>query len=145
MHREAWIPEIDMTSRQELKPSAQHPIEIARAGRPVAVRAGGAVIAQTHDALELREAKYPPVLYIPRIDVKMEQLERSTHTTYCPFKGDASYYSIPALGERGRNGVWTYETPFESVAAIKEHLAFYPDRVEIVWSGSPLFHERRSP
>ena len=121
-----------MTSRQVLKPSPQHPIDIAPAGRPVTVRAGAQVIAQTRDALELREAKYPPVFYVPRRDVRMEELERSAHTTYCPFKGDASYYSIPALGERGRNAVWTYETPYESVAAIEAHLAFYPDRVDIV-------------
>lgn len=121
-----------MTSRQILKPSPQHPIDIAPAYRAVTVRAGAQVIARTQDALELREAEYPPVLYIPRRDVRMETLERSAHTTYCPFKGDASYYSIPALGERGRNAVWTYETPYESVAAIAGHLAFYPDRVDIV-------------
>jgi uncharacterized protein (DUF427 family) len=131
-----------MTSRQVLKPSPQHPIEIVRAGRAVTVRAGGAVIAQTQAALELREAKYPPVFYIPRTDVRMERLERSAHTTYCPFKGDASYYSIRALGERGRNGVWTYETPFESVAAIREHLAFYPDCVEILAQDPPSFSTR---
>ena len=121
-----------MTSRQIRQPSLEHPIDIGRAGRRVTVKVDGNVIAQTDDALELREAKYPPVLYIPRADVRMERLERSAHTTYCPFKGDANYYSVPALGERGRNGVWTYEAPYEAVAAIREHLAFYPDRVEIV-------------
>jgi uncharacterized protein (DUF427 family) len=121
-----------MTSRQILKPSPEHPITIERAGRRVTVRVDGNLIAQTENALELREAKYPPVLYIPRADVRMESLERSGHTSYCPFKGDANYYSVPALGERGRNGVWTYETPYDAVAAIKEHLAFYPDRVEII-------------
>lgn len=120
-----------MTNRQILKPSPEHPIDIERAGRRVTVEVAGQVIAQTDDALELREARYPPVLYIPRADVRMECLERSGHTTYCPFKGDANYYDVLALGERGRNDVWTYETPYEAVAAIKEHLAFYRDRVEI--------------
>ncbi|MCC2655850.1 MAG: hypothetical protein K0Q76_958 [Panacagrimonas sp.] len=120
-----------MTSRQVRQPSPEHPIDIGPAGRRVTVKVGGNVIAQTDDALELREAKYPPVLYIPREHVRMESLERSAHTTYCPFKGDANYYSVPALGDRGRNGVWTYEAPYEAVAAIREHLAFYPDRVEI--------------
>lgn len=121
-----------MTRRQMLKPSPEHPIEIARAGRRVIVKVDGRPIAQTEDALELREAKYPPVLYIPRADVRMERLQRSEHGTYCPFKGDANYYSLPELGERGRNAVWTYETPYEAVAVIQDHLAFYPDRVEIV-------------
>lgn len=121
-----------MTRRQMLKPSPEHPIEIARAGRRVIVKVDGRPIAQTEDALELREAKYPPVLYIPRADVRMERLQRSEHGTYCPFKGDANYYSLPELGERGRNAVWTYETPYEAVAVIQNHLAFYPDRVEIV-------------
>lgn len=120
-----------MTSRQVLKPSPDHPIDIERAGRRVTVKLDRTVIAQTDDALELREARYPPVLYIPRTDVRMQSLERSAHTSYCPFKGTASYYSIPALGPRGQNAVWTYETPFEAVEAIGEHLAFYPDRVEI--------------
>ena len=121
-----------MTSRQILKPSPEHPIAIERAGRRVTVNAGGKMIAQTENALELREAKYPPVFYIPRADVDMESLERSDRTSYCPFKGDANYYSVPALGERGRNSVWTYEMPYEAVAQIEEHLAFYQDRVEIV-------------
>lgn len=121
-----------MTRRQKLTPSPEHPIEIARAGRTVIVKVDGRPIAQTDDALELREAKYPPVFYIPRADVRMERLQRSEHGTYCPFKGDANYYSLPELGERGRNAVWTYETPYEAVAAIQDHLAFYPDRVEIV-------------
>lgn len=121
-----------MTGRQILKPSPEHLIDIERAGRGVTVKIDGKIIAKTENALELREAKYPPVLYIPRADVRMESLERSEHTTYCPFKGDASYYSVPALGERGQNAIWTYETPFEAVAAIEKHLAFYPDRVEII-------------
>jgi uncharacterized protein (DUF427 family) len=94
------------------------------------VTVGGKVIADTSDALTLREASYPAVQYIPRRDVDMAALARSEHTTYCPYKGDASYYSIPAGGDRSRNAVWTYETPFEAMAQIKDHVAFYPDRVD---------------
>ena len=82
--------------------------------------------------LALREAAYPPVLYVPRKDVDMSALARTTHSTFCPYKGDASYFSIPAGGERATNAVWTYENPFEAVAAIKDHVAFYPDRVEAI-------------
>jgi uncharacterized protein (DUF427 family) len=77
-----------------------------------------------------REAEYPAVQYIPRRDVDMGALARSEHTTYCPYKGDASYYNIPGGGDRSLNAIWTYETPFEAVAQIKEYLAFYADRVD---------------
>jgi uncharacterized protein (DUF427 family) len=96
----------------------------------VVVTVGGQVIADTSDALTLREASYPAVQYIPRRDVDMAALTRSEHTTYCPYKGDASYYSIPAGGDRSVNAVWTYETPFEAMAQIKDYFAFYPDRVD---------------
>jgi uncharacterized protein (DUF427 family) len=86
---------------------------------------------ETNSALTLREAKYPAVHYIPRADVDMTRLARTAHTTYCPFKGDCSYFSLPDAGERGVNAVWTYEAPFPAVEAIKDHLAFYPNRVEI--------------
>jgi uncharacterized protein (DUF427 family) len=72
------------------------------------------------------------VQYIPRRDVDMAALTRSDHTTYCPYKGDASYYSIPAGGDRSQNAVWTYETPFDAVAPIKEYVAFYPSRVDAI-------------
>jgi uncharacterized protein (DUF427 family) len=94
------------------------------------VTVGRRVIADTRDALTLREASYPAVQYIPRRDVDMAALTRSEHTTYCPYKGDASYYSIPAGGGRSLNAVWTYETPFEAMAQIKDYVAFYPDRVD---------------
>jgi uncharacterized protein (DUF427 family) len=111
-------------------PGPDHPISVEANPSRVIVKVGGKVIADTRDALTLREAHYPPVQYVPRRDVDMTALARSEHTTYCPYKGDASYYSIPAGGDRSLNAVWTYETPFEAVAQIKEHLAFYPDRVE---------------
>jgi uncharacterized protein (DUF427 family) len=94
------------------------------------VTVAGRVIADTTAALTLREASYPPVQYIPRQDVDMTMLERTEHSTYCPYKGDCNYYSIPAGGPRAANSVWTYETPFEAVEAIRDHVAFYPDRVD---------------
>jgi uncharacterized protein (DUF427 family) len=111
-------------------PGPNHPISIEANASRVVVKVGGKIIADTREALTLREASYPPVQYIPRRDVDMTALSRSQHTTYCPYKGDASYYSIPAGGDRSKNAVWTYETPFEAMAQIKDYLAFYPDRVD---------------
>jgi len=111
-------------------PGPDHPISVNANPSRVVVVLGGKVIADTTNGLTLREATYPAVQYIPRRDVDMAALARSEHTTYCPYKGDASYYSIPAGGDRSVNAVWTYETPFEAVAEIKDYLAFYPDRVD---------------
>ena len=111
-------------------PGPDHPISIDPNPSRVVVTLGGKIIADTREALTLREASYPPVQYIPRRDVDMAALARTEHTTYCPYKGDASYYSIPAGGDRSLNAVWTYETPFEAMAQIKDYLAFYPDRVD---------------
>jgi uncharacterized protein (DUF427 family) len=111
-------------------PGPDHPIAIEANLSRVVVTVGGRVVADTRDALTLREAAYPAVQYIPRRDVDMAALTRSEHTTYCPYKGDASYYSIPAGGDRSLNAVWTYETPFEAMAQIKDYVAFYPDRVD---------------
>jgi uncharacterized protein (DUF427 family) len=111
-------------------PGPDHPISIVANPSRVVVTVGGKVIADTRGALTLREASYPPVQYIPRRDVDMAALTRSEHTTYCPYKGDASYYSIPAGGARSLNAVWTYETPFEAMAQIKDYVAFYPERVD---------------
>ncbi len=91
----------------------------------------GQVLADTCDALTLREARYPAVQYIPRKDVDMARLTPSAHQTYCPYKGECSYFNLPSGDESGANAVWSYEAPFEAVASIKDHLAFYPDRVEI--------------
>ena len=111
-------------------PGLDHPISIEANPSRVVVEVGGKIIADTREALTLREASYPAVQYIPRRDVDMAALARSEHTTYCPYKGDASYYSIPAGGDRSLNAVWTYETPFEAVAQIKDYVAFYSDRVD---------------
>jgi uncharacterized protein (DUF427 family) len=119
-----------MADRQVRIPGPDHPISIDANPSRVVVTVGGKTIADSRDALTLREASYPAVQYIPRRDVDMAALERSEHTTYCPYKGDASYYSIPAGGDRSINAVWTYETPFEAMARIKEYVAFYADRVD---------------
>ncbi len=113
-------------------PGPDHPITITQSGSHVVVSVGDRVLADTTAALSLREASYPEVLYVPRKDVDMTLLERTAHTTYCPYKGDCNYYSIPAGGERSVNAVWTYEQPYDSVAVIREHLAFYPDRVDSI-------------
>ena len=113
-------------------PGPDHPITIAPNPARVVVTLAGHVIADTHNALTLREAAYPAVLYIPRKDVAMALLERTEHTTYCPYKGDCSYYSIPAGGERSANAVWTYEQPYAAVAEIEGHVAFYPSRVDSI-------------
>ena len=83
-------------------------------------------------SLSLKQASYPAVIYIPRADVDMTQLRPTDHTTFCPYKGTCSYFSIPALGAKGENAVWCYEEPFEDVVSIRGALAFYPDRVDIV-------------
>ena len=120
-----------MTNRPVLTPGPDHPITIERNPNRVQVRAGDTLIADTANALTLREANYPPVHYIPRADVDMVQLERSHHATYCPYKGEAAYFHIVALGESGSNAVWTYEQPYGAVGEIVEYLAFYPNVVEI--------------
>lgn len=106
-----------------------HRITTKPAGARVQVRFNGEVIADSQDAILLEEGSYPPVYYFPRKDVKMERLKRSTHSTHCPFKGDASYYS---LVNGAQNAVWTYETPYDEMSAIKEHVAFYPDKVDSI-------------
>ena len=121
-----------MTSKPVKTPGPDHPITIERNRGRIVVSVGGRVLADTRAALTLREASYPPVQYIPRKDVDMSLLERTQHATYCPYKGDCAYYSIPAGGQRSMNAVWTYEAPFAAVEAIKDHLAFYPDRVDAV-------------
>jgi len=113
-------------------PGPDHPITIERNAKRVVVSIGGAVVADSRDALILREADYPAVQYIPRKDVDMTLLERTAHTTYCPYKGDCGYFSVPSAGTRAINAVWTYEAPYDAVAAIKDHLAFYPDRVDAI-------------
>lgn len=113
-------------------PNAEHPITIEPTTGRVRVLSGGKVIADSRNALTLRESHYPPVQYIPRSDVDMQLLARTDNETYCPYKGDAAYYSIAPGGEVAVNAVWTYEAPYDAVATIKDHLAFYPDRVDAI-------------
>ena len=113
-------------------PGPDHPITIEADGAHVVVRLGDRVIADTLHALSLREAAYPAVHYIPRQDVDLSLLQRTDHSTYCPYKGECAYFSIPSGGERSVNAVWTYESPYDAVAVIKDHLAFYPDRVDAI-------------
>jgi uncharacterized protein (DUF427 family) len=121
----------DATTQRPVKePSPDHPITIEPNPAHVVVRAGGRVLADTDRALTLREASYPPVQYVPLEDVERSLLIATDHATYCPYKGDASYYSI-ADAENGENAVWEYREPRPAVAAIKGHVAFYADRVEI--------------
>ena len=109
-------------------PDAGHPITIVSTKGRVIVRCGGKVVAETRRALTLKEASYPSVQYIPREDADMSLLSRVEHRTYCPYKGEASYYSLPDAP----NAAWSYEAPHPAMVAIKEYLAFYPDRVDVI-------------
>jgi uncharacterized protein (DUF427 family) len=113
-------------------PNADHPITIEPTKARVKVTVAGKVIADSTHALTLRESDYPAVHYIPRSDVDMSLLARTDNESYCPFKGDASYFSITNGGDRTVNAVWTYESPYDAVAPIKDHLAFYADRVDAI-------------
>jgi uncharacterized protein (DUF427 family) len=130
-----------MKEKQIKVPSPNHPISIERNPARVAVSVAGRVIADTNDALTLREADYPPVQYIPREDVDLAQLKRTDHATYCPYKGDCTYYSVPIGGKESINAVWTYENPYPAVAQIKGYVAFYPDRVDEITEQPPTKRE----
>jgi uncharacterized protein (DUF427 family) len=130
-----------MKEKQIRIPGPDHPISIQRNPARVVVSVAGHTIADTRNALTLREADYSPVQYIPREDVDLSQLKRTDHTTYCPYKGDCSYYSVPAGGKKSVNAVWTYEDPYPAVAQIKEHVAFYPDRVNEIAEQLPATRE----
>ncbi len=121
-----------MHERPRKIPGPDHPISIEPSGRRIVISVAGRVIADSRAALALKEATYPVVHYIPRKDVDMSLLQRTAHTTYCPYKGDCSYYSIPAGGDKSSNAVWSYEAPYPSVVAIKDHLAFYRDRIDTI-------------
>jgi uncharacterized protein (DUF427 family) len=130
-----------MKEKQIKNPGADHPISIERNPARVVVSVAGRVIADTRNALTLREADYPPVHYIPREDLDFTQLERTDHATYCPYKGDCNYYSIPAGGKKSVNAVWTYDNPYPAVAQIKGYVSFYPDRVDEIAEQLPTKRE----
>ena len=113
-------------------PGPDHPIAIERSANRIVVAVAGRVVADTRAALTLREASYPAVQYIPRKDVDTALLERTDRVTYCPYKGDCAYYSIPVGGARSVNAVWSYEAPYAAVSEIREFLAFDPDRVDAI-------------
>ena len=114
------------------QPGPDHPIAITPSGTRVRVRFGSRVVADTTAALILRETSYPPVYYVPRHHADMRLLTRTAHASHCPYKGDASYFTIVADGRRADNAVWSYEQPYPAMAEIKEYLAFYPDRVDAI-------------
>ncbi len=114
------------------KQHPEHRIETKPARVRVRVTFNGEVIADSRDAIKMEEGSYPPVYYLPQKDVKMERLKRTTHRTHCPFKGDASYYTLTSGGRTGENAVWSYEQPYDEVSVIKDRLAFYPDKVDAI-------------
>jgi uncharacterized protein (DUF427 family) len=119
--------------RKEIRiPGPDHPITISPVEGKVRVTIAGRIVAESSRALRLDENGYPPVYYLPRNDADMSLLVRTSHSTYCPYKGDCTYYSIPSGGTKSENAVWTYEEPYQAVAGIKEHLAFYPLRVDAI-------------
>jgi uncharacterized protein (DUF427 family) len=121
-----------MAERNIKIPGPEHPITIERNPKRVTITLNRRTIADTTAALTLREAQYAAVQYIPRRDVDMTALARSQTRTHCPYKGDASYFSILDGGERSIDAIWTYEAPFGAVAAIEKYMAFYPDRVDAI-------------
>lgn len=114
------------------EPGPDHPITIARSQDRVRVRLAGVTIAESDAALVLTEAAYPPVFYVPRGDVKEEFLRPSARTSHCPYKGEASYFSLAVGGTERPDAVWSYLDPYPAVALIAGHLAFYPDRVDAI-------------
>lgn len=126
------MPDQTAAAIRMLHPSAAHPITVEPNPNRVVVSVAGRTIADTRRALILREANYPPTQYIPREDVDMTLLERSEHASFCPYKGNAAYFSVPVGGERSANAVWTYEAPYPTVSKIESYLAFYPDRVDAI-------------
>ena len=110
----------------------EHRIETRPADGRVRVAFNGEVIADSRDAIRLDESKYAPVYYLSRNDVKMERLARTTHSSHCPFKGEASYYALSSGGKTVANAAWSYEAPYDEMSVIKERLAFYPDKVDSI-------------
>jgi uncharacterized protein (DUF427 family) len=121
--------EIKSSKGNEIKiPGPDHPITISPVEGKVRVTVAGRIVADSTRALRLEEQEYLAVYYLPRDDADMSLLVRTTHYTYCPYKGDCSYYSIPIGGTKSEYAVWTYEKPYEAVARIRDYAAFYPSR-----------------
>lgn len=109
-----------------------YPIELRTGARRVRVTFNGVVVADSDRAVEMHEGRYAPVHYFPRDDVRLDLLRRTDHHSHCPYKGDASYWTLTVAGREAENAVWSYEDPFDQVARIKDCLAFYPDRVDAI-------------
>lgn len=120
-----------MASRPVLEPTVEHPITIKPTGTRVVVRVNGEVVADTTEALQLQESTYPAVQYIPFKDVVQDQFTRTDTSTYCPYKGEAGYYSVTTAAGTVEDVIWTYEQPYPAVAEIAGHVAFYPDKAEV--------------
>jgi uncharacterized protein (DUF427 family) len=133
-----------MVDNRAKQPGPSHPITIEANPARVVVMVAGEIVASSERALTLREAEYPPVQYIPLADVEESLLAPSDHVSYCPFKGDATYFSVPSGGERSRNAVWVYRAPYPAVVEIKDHVAFYPDRVDAISEQDPATSNCRS-
>ncbi len=112
-------------------PGTEHPISVTPNQAHVTVKFAGKTIADTRHAMTMHEADYAPIVYVPRDDVAMTLLQRAPHTTHCPYKGDASYFSISADGQTAENAVWSYEHPYPAAVPIAGYLAFSPNQVEI--------------
>ncbi|HLZ75059.1 DUF427 domain-containing protein [Phenylobacterium sp.] len=112
-------------------PGPDHPITLTPSAKRWRAKFAGHVIADSADAIVLQEADYPPVVYFPRSDVEMGFMSRTARSTHCPYKGDASYYTVLMDGQFAENSVWTYELPYPAMEAIAERLAFYTDKIEV--------------
>jgi uncharacterized protein (DUF427 family) len=121
-----------MSAAAQKIPGPDHPITVQPSLDRVTVKFAGQTIAESNRALTLREASYPPVQYIPKADLRMDLLAPTSHKTHCPYKGDASYFSIKVGDRTAENAVWCYEHPYAAVAEIAGHVAFYPDRVDSI-------------
>jgi uncharacterized protein (DUF427 family) len=121
-----------MTERTILQPTAEHPITVAPTDRHVTVRVNREIVAETDAALTLQESTYPAVQYVPLVDVVGTALSRSDTTTYCPYKGEANYYHVTVGGDTVDDVIWTYEQPYDAVAEIAGHVAFYPNKADVV-------------
>ena len=121
-----------MSDRPVLEPTDAHPITVEPTGKHVTVRVNGELVAESDDALTLQESTYPAVQYIPLAHVVADKLRPSDTETYCPFKGEASYYHVVTSdGGTVEDAIWTYEKPYPAVGRIAGHVAFYPDKADV--------------
>jgi uncharacterized protein (DUF427 family) len=118
-------------TRERLIPGPAHPITVEPTNARVTVKVGDRVLVDTTSALTLREASYPAVQYVPLADIDSDAIRHTDSHTYCPYKGEASYYTIATGDSELEDAIWTYEQPYDAVAEIAGHAAFYPDRVEV--------------